>query len=433
MALLDLSGVTRVLVRLLEVEIGRSPAWDGSVPNVSPLPPDKLGDAGNLLGMYLYHVGEDPAFRNQVPPGSGASPVALTAMGLVLHYQLTAHTNVGADDPDGAYQAQLLFGLAMKALHDVANISDRTRVGAADVQLLAAFGLQDRENAFRVVLRPVPVEEAVHYWTAGQGPARLAAYYELSVVLLEPVRPPSSAVPVVETGVTVFVSGTPRLEGSESRLAIKPPGETEPTIVVARPAQVAVGGRFTLVGSDLVGESTTLVVHQPGWDVPEVVDALRWEVTAQPTDVTATVRSTAGGQEVVPGVYSVGVQVVRIANPQTDPRPITQTSNLTAMVVVPTLDAPGPATVGTLFQLTGGPFVHPLVPSDPDDERAVRLSVGGRHLTPVSGTVGPGQFEIVDEQILSAQLPADLAVGFHPVRVRVNGAESGPRWLEVVA
>ena len=39
-----------------------SPAWGGAAPTITPLPPDQGGGA-NTLGLYLYHIAEDPRER----------------------------------------------------------------------------------------------------------------------------------------------------------------------------------------------------------------------------------------------------------------------------------------------------------------------------------------------------------------------------------
>lgn len=430
-ALLDLSNVTKVLVRLLQEAVTISPAWSGAAPAVSPLPPDKLAEAGDLLGLYLYHVSEDPYFRNAPAAGHGPPPVALTPLGLVLHYQLTAHTNASIDAPDGAYTAQLLFGLAMKALHDFPSIADSTVING--VNLLAAYGLEARQNRLRLVLRPVAVENAVQYWTAGQGPARLAAYYECSVVMLEPERAPSRPPLIIEREVSVLASGPPQLTGSRNTLSIMPPGASEPRLVVVSPAQVAYGARFTLLGSDLVGESTELLIEGAAWGAPEAADAVSWELLVTPSEVSATVQHHIGARAVVPGVYSVTAQVRR-AGTARDPRERVQRSNRTAILIAPEISAPVAAAAGASVLITGSLFDDPAIPDDSDDDRAVQIFVGSELLVRNStGPLAAGEFEVTDAHTLTLRLPLDLSPGFLPLRVRVNGAESPPRWLEVTA
>jgi len=81
MAILDVSLVTKSLRRLILENVKESPAWKPrDAPAISPMPPDKL--KAETMGLYLYHMVEDPALKNQ-PPASGSSdpvPVRYTPM-----------------------------------------------------------------------------------------------------------------------------------------------------------------------------------------------------------------------------------------------------------------------------------------------------------------------------------------------------------------
>jgi hypothetical protein len=351
-------------------------------------------------------------------------------MGLVLHYQLTAHTNATRDAPDGAYKAQLLFGLALKALHDHPSIADSTIVNG--VNLLAAYGLEERGNAFRLTLRPVPVEDAVQYWTAGQGPARLAAYYQVSVALLEPERAAARST-VLERGVTVFAGGAPHLSGSRSSVTFQRPDAAQPRSVVVSPAQVAIGGRFTLLGSNLTGEATDLVLETSAWAGAESADSASWEITASPGELSATVQPSAGARMVVPGVYSVAVRVRQSLSSGATPE-LVQSSNRVPILVTPELSDPGAAAPGSVVVLTGSLFAHATIPTDVEDDRSVQIVIGAERLAlDTDGTLTPGEFTVTDANTLTLALPSGLPPGPLPLRVRVNGAESPPRWIRVLS
>ena len=83
--------------------------------------------AQNHLSLYLYHVSEDPYYRNM--PGAGNDPpnVAKAPMGLCLYYILTAHHTSDAVDMDPLTQQRLL-GLALKTFHDLPVITDNTTI-----------------------------------------------------------------------------------------------------------------------------------------------------------------------------------------------------------------------------------------------------------------------------------------------------------------
>jgi hypothetical protein len=199
--------------------------------------------------------------------------------------------------------------------------------------------------------------------------------------------------------------------------------------VAASPAQVPIGGRFTLLGTDLVGEATDVVLEETVGD-EQVVDPIGWAVVATATEVTATVGAVAGTAEVVPGPWSAAVRVRRLARVGGETRELLQVSNRTPILVVPTFDAPPATAAGALVTLTGGVFAHASIPTDPEDPRAVQV-IAGPTVLARDAALGAGQFDVVDASTITLRLPADLQRGFQPLRVRVNGAESPPRWVEV--
>src|ERR1700720_2985412 len=140
MPLLDLSLATQTLSNLLErrvksglTTLGQPPAVITGL-SISALPADKLtGD--QTISMYLYHVSEDAHFRNLPPLSQDQPPVQFRPMGLNLYYQLNAHSDTTGEP--GALRAHLLFGLALKALHDFSSIDSSTKVFDPDPAVLA--------------------------------------------------------------------------------------------------------------------------------------------------------------------------------------------------------------------------------------------------------------------------------------------------------
>ncbi len=424
MALLDLSLVTRALVRLVEEAVSISPAWlPRPMPTVSPQPPDQLG--ADALGVYLYHLVEAPHTKGAPPPAPGEPPVRFTPMGLDLHYQLA--TGVAEDDA-GAYQSQLLLGLAVKALHDYPTLTDTTAVNGPPI--FETVGLDRADNRIRLTLEPLPAREAVSFWTAGTAPLRLAAYYQASVVMLEPERTTRRAGRVLTYGVHTFVSGAPRLEASENRLTVAVPGVAVPQQIALRPAEVPIGGEVSFAGVDLAGDGDTfLVLRSAGWNEPRIAD-MGWGVIATPNRVRATVAETVDGQAVIPGLYSAAARVERtLAQPGGGTRTIEQTSNAVPFTITPRIDLPLPApSPAGVLTVTGRLFAHPDLPAD---EVAVylgteRLAVG------VAGALNPAEFAVVDAETLEIRLAAGAASGDRvPLRVVVRGAESPPLWIAV--
>jgi hypothetical protein len=435
MAVFDLSKITEALIWILET---RMPALDGWAPGVtatvSPLPPDRLRDAATDLGLYLYHLTEDPAYKNPPPSGSGnaGNPVALN-----LYYQLTAQVGDQAAD---AFRAQLLMGAAVRVFHEFALINDSTMLVDATgtaIPILQQRLLAGRENRIRITLRPVPVDDAVDYWTAGEAPLRLAAYYQVSVVLLESEPPRVVPARVLTYGSGVFATSAPMLSGSRALLSLVVGRDPAPSRVPVQPAQVTLGETFELLGSSLTGTGTTLSLRDDRSE-PVTVDGSAWAVVASGERVLATPSAALGSQDLLPGIYSAAVMVTRTQRIGASQRSLVHTSNETPIVIAPRLDASSAAgpTLGSLapgasITWTGWRFAHASIPTDTRDPRALRLYVGDRLLTTVVGAPQPGELRIVDASTLDVHLPADLTRGLALVRVAVRGAYSAPRWLEV--
>lgn len=425
MALSDLSLVTTALMSLIDKSINASPAWGAlPPPTVTGLPPDKLSGIGdNVVGFYLYHVTEEPALKSQPWAGRPSSPIRYSPMGLNLHYVLSAQSDL--DGTTAPLREQLLMGLAMKALHDYPILDDTTLIGLQPVFPAALMG---DDNKLRIQARPVPPGEAVSYWMAGSSPLRLSAYYEVSVVLLDPEEPPTGAGRALLYTISTFVGGLPRLATSCSAITFTVPGETSPRTVLVQPAQAAPDAEITLVGQNLTGDRVALLVRGADWPAAVEVDPA-WGGVAASDRFFATVRDTVTGQAVLAGTYSATVKVVRtLASADGTPREIEQLTNATPFLVTPGVTAiSAPAPTG-IFTVTGETFQHAELPSS-----AVRAYIGDTQLSlGAAGALGPGEYAILGPTQVEMRLPSGLTPGrFVPVRIVINGAESPPRWVQV--
>jgi len=425
MTLLRLSLVTTALLALLDNVITSSAEWPGgTVLATSPDPPDRLG-GDHAVGLYLYHAIEDPHRRNPLPPGGTPMPDRHAPMPLVLHYVLTAHSDLPAGA--GTLEEQFLMGLAMKALRDYPVLDDDTTVGG--VQPMPT-GLRGRDNRFRITAQAVPATEAVAYWTAGQSALRMASYYEVAGTLLEPEPVLRRAGRVLAYGVHTILAGAPQLTGSRSTVTFTVPGDPAPSEAEARPAQAAIGDAFEVQGSALAGDATELVLEHPSWPEPVTVDALQWGVIAQPDRVQATVQRDANGQALLPGVYSASVSVVtQLTQPGGGTRAVVARSNVTPFAVAPAVLSIGAPTPEQRITVTGGRFDPAVLTADDD----IEVWVGADRLT--QATTSPtqqGEYEVLDDDHLELRLPAGLVTGDElALRIVVRGIESPPRWVTV--
>jgi hypothetical protein len=187
MALLDLSKVTSTLMKLLELNVERLSGIDVSV---TPQPPDKVGAVTNQLSLHLYHVAEDGYYKNALGHGSDVPNVAKAPMALNLFYILTVHHE--SDNERDALTEQKLMGFALKTFHDFPVITDQTQIGGTFIIEPLDPELHGHDNKLQIVMRPVSPEDALTFWNSEQTKtARLSAYYEVRVVMLEPEKPKS--------------------------------------------------------------------------------------------------------------------------------------------------------------------------------------------------------------------------------------------------
>src|ERR1051325_5508740 len=119
MALLNLFKATKTLTDLLMLNITKNvdTAMDGLL-TVSAVPPDRVDPKANTLSLHLYHVAEDPHYKNALGPGNDVPNVAKTPMALRLFYILTAHHETDTNPSFDAATQQKLMGYALKTFHD---------------------------------------------------------------------------------------------------------------------------------------------------------------------------------------------------------------------------------------------------------------------------------------------------------------------------
>jgi hypothetical protein len=427
MPLLDISLVTQALLTLLQENVTKSPAWSTvNTLQTSPQPPDKLrGDW--TIGLYLYHVREEAHTKAQNWPVDDEAPLRYCPMGLALHYLLTAHSDL-ADASQQIFAEQLMMGLAVKTLHDFPKLDDTTTVtNLANVQVpILPPALKGLDNRFRILLQPIQFNEAMQYWTAGTQALRLAAYYEVAATLLEPEAIPSRRGRVLTYGVHSFARGTPRLDGSRTRIQFLVPGDSVPRELELQPAEVTYGGTVTLFGADLRGDVTTLVLDNRRFAAPVEVDPVAWSVAATTSTVTAVIQQTAGPETVLPGLYGATVKVAATRRmPDGTTRRFELRSNQTPFAVAPQVTAIVP---GPVWAVTGARFDPAVLTGD-----AIQLFLGADRLARVAvGPVAAGQFLVTTNTTLQFLPPAALAPGtVVPFRLLVNGVESAPRWITI--
>jgi hypothetical protein len=415
MPVYDLSGVTRTLINLIQNTVNASPGYP-VLPfprlRVVPQPPDRLqGDA--IACFYLYHVTEDPQLKNlEGPPGS--PEVKFTPMPLQLHYVLSAHWD---DNESAQFNEQLAMGLSMKALRDTPFVDANTMAGGVPV-FDPRMGSDDR---VRLYLNPVPAAEAVSYWTAGQSPLRLAAYYQVTIALLEPEEYSTRSARVLSYGVFALIGGRPRLDTTSSEISFTPPGGAAQT-VRAQPAQVAQGDELSLHGSGFAAGPAVLLVRAAAAGSFSVAD-VAWNLQVKGDGLaTALVQPAASGTPITPGIYSAELRVSTLLKQRDgSQRAVTSNSNQTPFTVTPAVSAVSAIDATGAFTITGTGYTPTA---------AVSVFLGGDALAPGAPALNPGQFSVTSATQIAARLPAGSPSGTAvALRIVVSGAESAPFWV----
>jgi hypothetical protein len=463
MALLDLSAVTSTLTSLLESNINLHLQPTGPPITAVATAPNNVGEsAQNHLSLYLYHVSEDPYYRNA--PGAGNDPpnVAKAPMGLCLYYILTAHHTSDSVDLDPLMQQKLL-GLALKTFHDVPVITDNTSVNGT---VILPQVLRGRQNSIQIIMRQLSPEDAVGFWGGeNQQVTRLSAYYEVRVIFLEPEQPRVSPGIVLNLGSYVVQTNSPSLATTESRIPFTLPpsyGGTAQTIV-ARPARAILDDRaaaltpgehrrFDLVGSNLsVGVARTIVLRHARWthatsSLTEIVVDLAqnadWALTAKSDRVGIEFRSALNyvdengavqTESIWPGIYTAELRVVlRRENLLGHPKDIVAASNQVAFLIAPRIA--GHAIVAPNIQVDLGNEIDLTLLSEAYDDVQVSLDGVVYTETTTNPPANPGEwFRLANAVLLNPHNGVNLAPAtaeVHSFRLVINGAETAPYLIE---
>ncbi len=430
MALLNISLVTQALTTLISEYFRASPAWGATAPTVSPQPPNLL--TGDSIGLYLYHIAEDAHYKNLPALGNDTPPVRYTPMGLNLFYQLTARST-----SEDSLLEQQMMGIAIKALRDYPIIDDATAIDGTSIY---PADLQGDNNRLRIVLQPVAHHDAVSYWTAGSSPLRLAAYYQVSVALLEPEESKSRAGRVLAYGIQTFVNGAPRIDSSQSTMSFLIPGTLATQNLTLQPAQapsVKTGlppndpaiekSRIKFKGAGFTGERTSLLLCHQRWSDPVDVTA-SWSLAATAIELSSVAQEKANGNDVIPGVYAVIAKVTRKLATPSGTQDIEHRSNACPFTITPRIDSVAPPDAVHKVVITGYLFRHADIPTG-----GVQVYVGQIRLALSSGgPLASGEFTIDSTSQITVQLPTTLEPGKnYPLRIFVNGAESSPQWIKM--
>jgi hypothetical protein len=451
----DLSEVTAALTRLLERYIDNvvSP---GLGVNVVPTPPDRLGTTvSNTISLYLYHVRESAEAQNLAGPGSDLPNIATAPMGLDLFYVMTAHqrTNIDFD----ASVEQRLMGYALKTFHDVCVVTDATMIAG---QQIITGPQRGRNNRLNIELRKLEPETSFAIWTTGERQfTRLAAYYQVGLVLLDPEPPHRMPGTVLSVGAYVTPIGTVTLTGTRSDLRFTLPavaGGGTQTIRAepARPALMAAAdpnSQFSILGDNLsTGLRRTLVLRNTRWAQltppldripldPALNAANGWTVAFLPDRIDVRVGpqltfAPAGGGpnqtvQLFPGTYAVRLDTVRAAQVIAGQvRSQSSTSNEIAFAITPRITGHVLNAVPNTIEID----LDPAFPANATPDLDIQVIIDGAvYQRKAAGAPAAGEFSVQLNALLVAASFNVGTPGLHTVRVSIEGADAQPYWIEI--
>ena len=414
---LAIAAVSAVLKDLLDNGVIDAPL-DGTVA-VSVKPPDRALASGATetaqLNLFLYHVANNPGWRNEGLPARDAAGVRISnpPLALDLFYMLTAY---GETD----FQAEILLGYAMQLLHETPvltreairkSLSQPASVSGAIG--LSAANLAEQVEQVKLTLQPLSIDEMSKLWSAFQAKYRPSVAYQASLVLIESQRPTRAALPVLTRGRPDPVAG--RDPGVIVQPNLLPPF---PTLQAALPpdkqSALRMGETLTVQGHHLVGDPIvarfTHMRSASTLDLPVVKAANASEgqipIPTDPATVAVDVKSPLN-----PDNWRAGIYRLLLTGKQVDQEHEWMTNEL-PVVLAPTIKEKKHETFGesAIFTITCAPKVGKT--------QRVSLVVGSHEILA----------EALTEE-LSAQLTfklpaAQLPRGKQWLRLRVDGAES---------
>lgn len=407
LGLLDLSIVTDRLVKLLD-DYRQLPLFQTFASfTVSGNPPDKVSkESGCQLSIYLFHIESDKFQKNSPVSGARDAKIPSQPLSLNLYYLLSAFSD---NDNGGYLEEQQAMSIALRCFHE-------NPIIRANVILEG----QTVKEEFCLTMEMETADSLGRLWQATTTAMRLATVYKVSVVFITPPAPEVSPAPVwvfrlMPEGVFPFTLPSQLLSTSANLSYLAPDGNRyNPS---PSPALVAVGQRFFLYGTGLTGAQAShlYLLSANGTET----DVTSWIQLRESTRLELQIPSASPP---APGVYQLQIgNALAIADPsasRSNPTPFS-----IAALVDPTGGAVVSGVIGTAITLTGQGFVT----------GKTEILLGSIKLAPVSGSPSAGgQFQVVSDTTLQFQLPATIASGRYPVRVRVNQVESVPaKWVEV--
>jgi hypothetical protein len=339
--------------------------------------------------------------RSVKPGETGYPPLALD-----LQYLVTAY---GRDAIDKDAVSHQVLGGAMSVLHD------HPVLGAAEIRsALQRNDLAEQLERIRITWLPLTVDDMSRLWTAFQSQYRVSVAYEVTVVLIDSLRPSRTPLPVLtrgqdDRGVTAVTGGAPVLRG------IRPP----------RSQPAARLGEDVVIEGDHLDADPVIRFASLLPEPPPVVELPRRPPQAGEPAGSFAVRLPGQADDPdalgrwVPGFYTVTAVLLPAGLP-----PLV--SNAIALALAPAITVTPNASGGGVTAAPGTPLTVTCSPRAHPGQR-VQLLFGDQVLEP-TGFSNPDPalpaFKTTPTT-LTFTVPA-VDAGVYTVRLRVDGVDSLP-------
>jgi hypothetical protein len=364
---------------------------------VTTKPPDAQNAGGNArLNIFLYQLAENSGYKNMDQPARSYSGDLFKnqQVGLDLYYLLTAY---GKDDDDLSAQKTLAESvevlhespvltrdLVIEAINDVDIKAQMPDIGNAD--------LAEQVELVKVVMHTLSLEDLAKIWTSffKTSSYRISVCCKATVVLLDGKENARITMPVRERNIYTVVPKKPEIR------------YVQPQIVEWLPS----GMELNIYGNSLKAEEIKIDLGQ----------GLELENMPSPTFST--------DEKLVvnlPGSLAAGVKQIKVIHPLLLGTPKTlhkgPESNAALFAVVPKILDLQPTSIPVGAKLT--------VKFEPKitKEQEMRVIIGTYRPLSVEWTTTAAATET---DIVEVEIPLDIRKDEHPVRLRVDGAESQP-------
>jgi Pvc16 N-terminal domain/IPT/TIG domain len=398
---LAIGGVSLTLKALLDdrMEFTRAALPPNDKVTVTISAPDVAQPTitGPRFNLFMYHIAENGALKNQEIPGQGhPGDYGHPPLSLDLFYLCTAYGSIETND----VQAHRILGDAMRVLHDFPLITEsllRERtpgsIPVLDTDLVGEF------EKIKITLYSMPVEESFKIWSSlPDTNFRCSVAYQVSVVQIESRRQRAQTLPVRERRVYALPFRSPQI----TEIYRDPP----PPLVNVKSAVAAAGDTLKIVGVNLASTTTRVML---GTENATIITQRDQELTVQ---VPATLPSGAHPAQVIQDV------MLETVTGQPPVAHLGYRSNVVAFLMIPTINSilPGAgAGPGDVVTVNVTPLMRPT------QQAVLLLDDFAISADPVAPTTPPSatvQFRLPTGTAALPAKPDYLA------RIRIDGAES---------